>query len=144
MRLTQMETGSIDQHQNEAPVLSSTVSLIQDLKIAEHEKESPVSLLYKATQLQFKISPSWMGFTAEVEIDGEKFRGHGRSKKLSKANAARAALTKRFNIQFFKNTGKVICHFNANQERETHTKHYESFFKISELSSNILFKFNGG
>ncbi|XP_013394179.1 double-stranded RNA-specific editase 1-like [Lingula anatina] len=63
-------------------------------------------------------------FTMEVTVDGETFQGSGRNKKVAKAHAAQAALSKIFNLEisqapgrataqaFFTPGGSVLTHFS--------------------------------
>lgn len=50
-------------------------------------------------------------FTMSVTVDGEKFEGIGRNKKMGKARAAQAALSKIFNLHFSVAPGKGFFEF---------------------------------
>ena len=45
-------------------------------------------------------------FNLAVEIDGKRFEGSARNKKLAKSRCAQAALTKLFGMDFTKTKGK--------------------------------------
>jgi double stranded RNA-specific editase B len=47
-------------------------------------------------------------FVMSVVVDGVKFEGSGRNKKLAKSRAAQMALTKLFNLEFSSHPGKCI------------------------------------
>ena len=74
-------------------------------------QKGPVDVLanYTKRSMNFEVvSETEKLFTTVVTVSGEKFEGVGRSKKASKANAAQAALLKRFNVQFLHPPGKAI------------------------------------
>ena len=74
-------------------------------------QKGPVDVLanYTKRSMNFEVvGETEKLFTTVVTVSGEKFEGVGRSKKASKANAAQAALLKRFNVQFLHQPGKAI------------------------------------
>ena len=74
-------------------------------------QKGPVDVLanYTKRSMNFEVvGETEKLFTTVVTVSGEKFEGVGRSKKASKANAAQAALLKRFNVQFLHPPGKAI------------------------------------
>ena len=48
-------------------------------------------------------------FAMSVTVDGQKFEGSGRNKKLAKSRAAQMALTKIFNLEFSLMPGRYYC-----------------------------------
>lgn len=52
-------------------------------------------------------------FVMSVTVDGQTFKGSGRSKKLAKARAAQAAMETLFNLQFSTSPGKSACTFTS-------------------------------
>ena len=47
-------------------------------------------------------------FAMSVTVDGQKFEGSGRNKKLAKSRAAQMALTKIFNLEFSLMPGRYL------------------------------------
>ena len=78
----------------------------QKITQAQAEGKNPVMILNELRPgLNYEfVSESGEGnsknFTMSVEVDSQKFEGRGRNKKIGKARAAQAALSKLFNLHF--------------------------------------------